>query len=247
MPDIRYQVGSLSDQQVIDSWLKNAKPWSAAIDNGEIASRVEVTNAAVVEVLLKSCAQKSFANRALKLLDLGCGEGWLMRALDKARKEIGMLAGLDMLGVDIVPELIANGEKQGTGRFKTLSYEALSFENLKEKFDVIVCNFSLLGEQSVNRVFAQVRHLLSDDGTFVVQTLHPVSACGDLPYRDGWRSGSWQGFSDDFVDPPPWYFRTLPSWLALFTDNALTSPEIIEPKRCNNSAPLSVIFVAKKA
>ncbi|WDE01120.1 class I SAM-dependent methyltransferase [Thalassomonas actiniarum] len=247
MPDTNHNAASLSDQHIIDSWLKNAKPWTAAIDNQEITSRVEVTNAAVIEVLLKLCSQKRPENRPLKLLDLGCGEGWLMRALDKGRKEAGDAVVIDMLGIDIVPELIANGEKQGVGRFKALSYEALSFENLQEKFDVIVCNFSLLGEQSVNRVFAQLAHLLKGDGAFVVQTLHPVSACGDQPYRDGWRSGSWQGFSEDFVDPPPWYFRTLPSWLALFTDNGLTSPEIIEPKRCNNSAPLSVIFVAEKA
>ncbi|WDE03350.1 class I SAM-dependent methyltransferase [Thalassomonas viridans] len=247
MPDTTHEAGNLSDQHIIDSWLKNAKPWTAAIDNDEIASRVEVTNAAVIDVLLKLCTQKSSGSQPLKLLDLGCGEGWLMRALDKARKEAGDVAAIDMLGTDIVPELIANAEKQGVGRFKTLSYEDLSFENLNERFDVIVCNFSLLGEQSVNRVFAQMRHLLSDDGAFVVQTLHPVSACGELPYRDGWRNGSWQGFSGDFVDPPPWYFRTLPGWLALFTDNALTFPDIIEPKKCNNSVPLSVIFVAKKA
>ncbi|WP_281558782.1 class I SAM-dependent methyltransferase [Thalassomonas sp. RHCl1] len=237
----------LSDQQIIKSWLKNAAPWTAAIDNDEITSRVEVTNLAVIELLLTLCSQKCSKRQSLKLLDLGCGEGWLIRALDKALQKSGDAGVIDMLGTDVVPELIANAEKQGVGRFKTLSYEALSFENLQEKFDVIVCNFSLLGEQSVNRVFAQVQDLLNNEGVFVVQTLHPVSACGDQPYRDGWRSGSWQGFSEDFVDPPPWYFRTLPSWLALFTDNGLTSPEIIEPKRCNNSAPLSVIFVAQKA
>ncbi|WDE13812.1 class I SAM-dependent methyltransferase [Thalassomonas haliotis] len=235
-----------SDQQIINSWLKNAAPWTAAIDSEEITSRVEVTNMAVIEVLLKLCSQKRLGDQPLKLLDLGCGEGWLMRALDKALREAGDALAIDMLGTDIVPELIANGEKQGIGRFKTLSYEALSFEQLKETFDVIVCNFSLLGEQSVNRVFAQVAHLLKPDGCFVVQTLHPVTACGEKPYRDGWRSGSWHGFSEDFVDPPPWYFRTMASWLTLFTDNALSPPDIIEPKSCNNSAPLSVIFVAEK-
>jgi hypothetical protein len=47
--------------------------------------------------------------------------------------------------------------------------------------------------------------------SFIIQTLHPLIACGDFSYQDAWREGSWAGFSDDFTDLAPWYFRTLES------------------------------------
>jgi hypothetical protein len=38
--------------------------------------------------------------------------------------------------------------------------------------------------------------LLNAGGTAIVQTLHPVIACGDAPYVDGWRHrgtfGPWK-------------------------------------------------------
>ena len=58
-------------------------------------------------------------------------------------------------------------------------------------------------------------------GALIIQTLHPVVAVGDLPYVDGWRQGSWAGFSEDFSDPAPWYFRTTESWVRLLRKSGL--------------------------
>ncbi|MCK4704489.1 MAG: class I SAM-dependent methyltransferase, partial [Gammaproteobacteria bacterium] len=117
---------NLSDQQIIDSWKKNVKPWVAAVREGEIESRLLVTNQAIIDAVLE--------RKPATVLDVGCGEGWLVRELSKA--------GINALGVDVVPELIEVAEKEDGGRFRVLSFEALSVDNLKEKFDVIVCNFS---------------------------------------------------------------------------------------------------------
>ncbi|MBW4488559.1 MAG: hypothetical protein KME12_12290 [Trichocoleus desertorum ATA4-8-CV12] len=62
-----------------------------------------------------------------------------------------------------------------------------------------------------------------------MQTIHSVVGCGEQQYQDGWRSGSWDGFSPDFVDPAPWYFRTLESWTRLFVDSGLRLVELREP------------------
>ena len=78
-----------------------------------------------------------------------------------------------------------------------------------------MCNFSLLGKESVDSLIAALPFYLDDTGYLIIQTLHPVAACGDNPYQDGWREGSWLGFSNDFSDPAPWYFRTVDSWSAL--------------------------------
>ena len=71
-----------------------------------------------------------------------------MRELEKS--------GISSYGIDAIPELIDFARKHGGGEFKLLPYEKLSHETINRSFDVAVCNFSLLGKASVERVFRQV-------------------------------------------------------------------------------------------
>ncbi|MDH3327312.1 MAG: class I SAM-dependent methyltransferase [Gammaproteobacteria bacterium] len=221
------KIRALSDEQIVTSWKNNVKPWVAAIKNDEIASRLLVTNQAILSVL---------AERNPKtVLDVGCGEGWLVRELAEQ--------GVDALGIDAVPGFIEYASKAGKGRFKSISYESLSADVLNEKFDIVVCNFSLLGKDSVTHVFRHVSSILEKNGLFIVQTIHPIAGCGDSKYEDGWREGSWDGFSKQFCDPAPWYFRTLEAWKALYIDNGFDINEVLEPINPETDAPSSVIFV----
>jgi 2-polyprenyl-3-methyl-5-hydroxy-6-metoxy-1,4-benzoquinol methylase len=215
-----------SDKKIVDSWNKNVQPWVVAIREGEIESRLLVTNQAVVDAVLKREPKSA--------LDVGCGEGWLVRALENH--------GIDTLGIDVVPELISHAQQEGIGRFKPISYEELSSGLLKETFDVVVCNFSLLGEESVVNLFKQAPLLLNEGGSLVVQTVHPVAGCGDANYEDGWREGSWAGFNNRFRDPAPWYFRTMESWRNLFLDHGFGFNDISEPVNPKTNTPASVVF-----
>lgn len=217
-----------SDKHIIDSWQHNVRPWLGAINGGEIESRLLVTNQAIIDAVLQ--------RRPRSVLDVGCGEGWLARALEGA--------GVSVLGVDAVPAFIAHARQAGLGRFEVLAFEEVCAARLNERFDVLVCNFSLLGKESVTHVFQQVASLLNEGGAFIVQTLHPQVACAGHAYQDGWREGSWAGFSELFTDPAPWYFRTLDSWQALFTDNGLSLHARIEPVNPKTNAPASIIFIA---
>jgi hypothetical protein len=78
-----------------------------------------------------------------------------------------------------------------------------------------------------------------------VQTFHPLVVNGELAYVDGWRDGSWAGFSGDFVDPLPWYFRTVDTWLALFSACGFGLRETLEPINPKTGKPASIIFVAE--
>ena len=153
--------------------------------------------------------------------------------------------GLDVLGIDVVPELVAQARRGGTGQFQALSCEEMEQGKLAKKFDAAVCNFSLLGNGSVNLIFRTIPTLLNSRGFLIVQTIHPHIGCGDLPYIDGWREGSWAGFSDDFTDPAPWYFRTLESWVRLFLDNQFSIERICEPLNPKTQKAASIIFIGK--
>jgi len=179
------------DTEIIDSWNKNAAPWVTAVRDGEIESRLLVTNRAIVEAV-RSRAPASG-------IDIGCGEGWLVRALD----------GIAMTGVDVVPGLVDAARAAGGG------------------------------------IFRAAPTFLRPGGALIVQTMHPVVACGDAPYRDGWRTGSWAGFNAGFTDPPPWYFRTLGSWVRLYADHGLQLQELREPVHPKTGKPASLILIGQ--
>ncbi len=61
-------------------------------------------------------------------------------------------------------------------------YEELHQYGFKEKFDCIVCNFSLIGKESTTNVIKKSADLLQENGRLIIQTLHPLIACGDFQY-----------------------------------------------------------------
>ncbi|MCC6317285.1 MAG: methyltransferase domain-containing protein [Gemmatimonadaceae bacterium] len=217
-----------SDAKVIDSWHVNADAWTQAVREEQIESRRLVTDAAIVDAVL--------ALRPATVLDLGCGEGWLVRAL-RAR-------GVAGTGVDAVPALVEQARQAGGGIFEVVTYEAIASGRWSTTADVVVANFSLIGHEAVTRLLHRVPALLHSGGALVIQTLHPMVACGDLPYADGWRDGSWAGFSSVFTDPAPWYFRTIGSWLALLDACGLPFVRLREPLHPATAKPASLILTA---
>lgn len=222
----------LSDHHILRSWHRNAAPWSAAVRNQEIESRRLVTDAAVLDAIRRQGGATA--------LDIGCGEGWLSRALAAERYRV--------TGVDAVPALVASARAaHPNGDYQVVSYEAIAAGELDLSVDIAVANFSLIGKEAVEGLVRRVPALLASGGAFIVQTLHPATARGDHPYTDGWRDGSWAGFSADFTDPPPWYYRTVGGWIALLTASGLRLRELDEPLHPISGDPLSLILVAEAA
>jgi hypothetical protein len=110
---------------------------------------------------------------------------------------------------------------------------------------MVVCNFSLLGGAIVEALCRALLSWLAPSGRLVIQTLHPLMACGELPYVDGWRPGSWAGCEGAFSEPAPWYFRTLGSWLRLLADAGFALLALREPLHPQTGRPASVILVAQ--
>lgn len=229
-PDRLKTMPELSDAKIIDSWQKNAAPWTDAVRNDEIESRRLITNAAIVETVA--------ARNPATVLDIGCGEGWLARALS-AR-------GIRVTGVDVVPELVARAQAAGGADYRVASYEAIAAGAISERFDVAVANFALIGKEAVDNLIAATPSLLTTGGALVVQTLHPLMATAEQPYIDGWRTGSWSGFSDAFTDPAPWYFRTLASWTRLIVSSGLRLIAVHEPVSPKTNKPASLILVGER-
>ena len=225
-----------NEAAILDVWHKNATPWTDAIRENRIESRKLVTNAAIIDAVMSRTPPPRTA------LDIGCGEGWLARALAER--------GISVVGVDVVPELVERARQLTATRaeFRVASYEMIAAGELSiAPVDVAIANFSLLGHDSVDALIRRAPALLRPGGSFIVQTLHPVVACGDLPYVDGWRDGTWTLQGAGFGDPAPWYFRTLETWLRLLAQSGLALVEMREPLHPTSQKPASVIFIAAAA
>jgi hypothetical protein len=131
---------------------------------------------------------------------------------------------------------------RGHAQFDICSYEELLSYPFKDAVDCAVCNFSLIGEESTQTAINTLSKLLERNTRLVIQTLHPLVANGGMPYQDGWREGSWDGFSSDFTKPAPWYFRTIGSWCDLLFRNGFTIRNIHEPLHPQTKNPVSIIF-----
>jgi 2-polyprenyl-3-methyl-5-hydroxy-6-metoxy-1,4-benzoquinol methylase len=218
----------LSDARILDSWTRNAEPWTEAVRENRIESRKLVTNSAIVDAVLSRSPRE--------ILDIGCGEGWLVRALAEH--------GINGIGVDAVPALIDQAARAGGGDFRVVSYEEIAAGLLDVSVDAVIANFSLIGKESVEGVIRRAPSLLEKGGALIIQTLHPLVATGDQPYEDGWRHGSWAGFSCSFSDPAPWYFRTVETWKDLIAECGFGSTEVREPLHPATGKPASIIFIA---
>ena len=218
------------EQHILQCWQQNAAPWVDAIRDQEIASRVLATNHGIESTVL--------ATQPKSVIDVGCGEGWLVRALAQR--------GISARGADAIPALIDAALRLG-GEFAVASYEDIARGRLDWKADTVSCNFALIGKESTVQLLRGVPGLLQPGGRLVVQTLHPVEACGSLPYEDGWRQGSWDGFNQRFENAAPWYFRTLESWRALFSDCGLCLVAEHWPIHPRTGRPASVLFTAAVA
>ncbi|MHA6194939.1 class I SAM-dependent methyltransferase [Pseudomonas wadenswilerensis] len=219
-----------SEALILSSWQANAGPWITAVREAQIESRRLVTDSAMLAAI-DACRPHS-------VLDLGCGEGWLCRALHGR--------GLRAWGVDATASLVdAARQADPAGDYQCLDYAAFSQQPPALQVDLVACNFSLFGAEELERLIASLPRVLKRDGHLVIQTLHPHVACGDAPYTDGWREGSWTGFDAAFRDPAPWYFRTLESWVTLLEDSGFLLDRLGEPLHPLTGKPASLLLTAR--
>jgi SAM-dependent methyltransferase len=214
-------------ERLLASWHANAAAWAEAVRSGAIESRRLATDAAILGAVQRRWPQK--------VLDLGCGEGWLVRALAEQ--------GLAAIGVDGSGPLVEAASRAG-GRFLRLGYAELVAEPERcgAGFDLVVANFALFEEKTLP-LLAALRRIMTADGWLLVQTLHPLAA--GPPYEDGWRTEDFCGFGGGAWTPMPWYFRTLGSWIGVLREAGFALHGLQEPAHPQERRPLSLLLEAR--
>jgi len=217
------------EDALLDSWRSNAQAWIDAVRSGAIESRRQVTDQAMLLAIL--------GRQPERVLDLGCGEGWLLRALD-AR-------GIEAVGVDGDRALVDAARAAGSAEVHLASYAQLADAQVYvgKGYDLICANFALL-QQDIIALLAAMNALLVPGGALVIQTLHPWSVAGG-DYQDGWREESFAGFAGDW-QVMPWYFRTLSSWLNALEMAGWRLVALQEPQHPQSAVPQSLLLIAER-
>lgn len=225
MPD---DIGN-QDEKTRKSWDANAALWVDAVRERRIQSRNTGTDDAIVDAVRRLGAGR--------VLDVGCGEGWLVRRLAAE-------AGCAATGADGSADLIAAArDEDKAGTYHHLTYDQIIADPavLGGPFDAVICNFALLAE-NIGPLLKALAGLLASDGTLVIQTLHPCFVHGDYAYADGWRSETFASLATGDWQPMPWYFRRLETWTRELNAAGLLITNCTEPADPGTGEPLSLIL-----
>lgn len=210
------------------SWIANAANWTRAVREGLIPSRKAGTDAAILGAIVQ--------RRPQRLLDVGCGEGWLCR---RAREETGCAA----TGIDASADLVRDASlADPAGSYRVLSYADLiaGRHDLAGRFDAIVFNYALF-EEEIAPLLGAARGLLAPRGAILIQTLHPNA----FPQAaEGWRVEDFAAFENQDWTPMPWYYRSVASWTAQITRAGLRLVETREPKAADGRV-LSLLLICE--
>lgn len=204
------------------AWEANADAWTRAYREGRIPGRA-VADEAMVKMVRDTPPGP--------VLDAGCGEGWLVRALAERK--------VRAFGIDASEAMIARAKEAG-GDFRALPYELATRTRrwLGGPYGTVVFNFSLPAEK-ITQALEMAASVLFPYGRILIQAWHPALAEGG-EYREGWREETFDGC----VRPAPYYFRTVGAWIAELRRARLHLIEVREPVDPATGRPVTLLLNA---
>lgn len=215
------------NEQLERSWNENAEAWTKVVRERAIESRRLATDAAIIDAVM--------AHAPTRVLDVGCGEGWLARSL--------LARAVDVAGFDGSAALVEAARAAGSGEIHHLTYDEFAARPGPGLFDVVVCNFALLHED-IGGLLRACSASLEEKGVVIIQTAHPWAVGGT--YENGWRVETFAGFGPDFREPMPWFFRTLESWVNVIREAGMRVERLREPLHPEGGQPLSLLIEASR-
>lgn len=219
-----------SPDTLLALWHDNAAPWTEAVRGRVIESRRLATDQAVIDAVMATSPRRA--------LDVGCGEGWLTRALTQR--------GVPTLGLDGVPALIEQAQQAGGGSFEVAAFSDLAGSARVAGFDTWVCNFSLFHPGDGEALVAAAARMLPAGGALVVQTLHGSATIAGTHSGDAWQPGGWGACGSSFGAPIPWYYRSPASWNALLARHGFDPATWQETRHPDSGVALSLLLTARR-
>ncbi|MDH5439375.1 MAG: methyltransferase domain-containing protein [Candidatus Bathyarchaeota archaeon] len=151
----------VSDKTVGEAWDRGADIWySRYTDFGDL-NRQYVIDPAILKMLGRV--------EGKRILDAGCGNGYLCRLLSKK--------GAEMVGVDVSKRAIEIAEDIEKNESMNIRYHVGSVCNLSTcsdaTFDAVVSNLVLQDLQNIDKAVKELHRVLKREGKLVFSIMHP--------------------------------------------------------------------------
>src|SRR6267154_220166 len=194
-------------------------------------------------VLVPTILQLAGTLRGKKVIDVGCGCGFLTEAASRTAASV--------LGVDISHEMITHARRR-FGKRPNLSFEATSIQEragmTKPVFDVCLANMSLMLMPSLDSALVSMRSILKPGGRLVFSIPHPCTwntFRRDEPSEsfDYWESHAVVAPFRITLDPKPlpvastFFHRALGKYVEALVGAGFRIESLIEPNAPRNSPP----------
>ncbi|NQE70726.1 Ubiquinone biosynthesis O-methyltransferase [Nocardia gamkensis] len=228
-------LGAVDDMYVTRSWEDNAERWDEVFDAEGDESRKYHGDAPLLTLLGDV--------RDARVLDLGCGNGYLSRILAGS--------GAHVVGVDPSEKMVALAREREIREPLGVAFEVASADDLSEfadaRFDIIVANHVLTAIMDLGDALVEANRVLLPGGRLVALFSHPCFSCGprtwispvpDSPRPEEntgyvvdhyFRTGTyaiegWEGFS-----PVPYIHRPLKEYWQAFRGAGFAVDDFDEP------------------
>lgn len=229
------------EERLRKQWESNAHAFAELVSNQGTPHHREILNPCV-ERLLGGVKGK-------KLLDAGCGEGYLARHYAKL--------GATVTGVDISEKLIEISKKLARETEINVAFQVGDLSNLEvqdDSFDLILCNLVLLNIPCFQKALSEFNRILKPGGVLVVSIVHPAFnfygpgswEMGEKDPTTNRRKGLYFKIDDyfdekefqrywktrqgeKFSEPFSFFHRTLSTYYNSLTANGFIVTQIEEP------------------
>nr|WP_300002438.1 class I SAM-dependent methyltransferase [Tissierella sp.] len=109
------------------------------------------------ELIIKLIEQDYKKDRAIEVLDLGCGPGELIYGLNKA------FNNFTITGLDLSREMI-QVSKERNPSVNHIQMDAKDLDSLEDKFEIIISTHSIPYYKDLDKLMEDLKNLLEDEG-----------------------------------------------------------------------------------
>jgi len=156
-----------------------------------------------------------------KILDAGCGEGFISR--DLARR------GAKVVGVDLSKKLLKLAQNEESKNPLGLNYHCASLNDLScfssGEFDMVIANLVLHDLETLEEALGEFNRVLKKNGELVISLLHP-SIRRENYFQKGWYEFEWGGKYKTLAS----YHRTISDYVMALAKEGFLVEGMLEPR-----------------